>query len=256
MEGPTLGPHDDWDVHWDDYAEATQHNPAQWYRRRLILRRLGKRPARVLDVGSGQGDLVKDIVTEFGDTEVVGVEGSQSGVEASIRKAPSAVFVRRDLLDPSTSPGPYGGWATNAVCSEVLEHVDDPVALLRNSLVYMAPGCRVIVTVPGGPMSAFDHHIGHRRHYSPESLRCVLQEAGFIVEDIARAGFPFFNVYRFTIIARGKKLVDDVSSGRGTMSGVGLVVMRMFRILFTLNLDETRWGWQLVATARSPELPR
>src|SRR4051812_4457256 len=102
-------PQDDWDRHWDDYAEATEGNPAQDYRRRLVLRRLGRRPAQVVDVGSGQGDLVQTIVTRFGDAAVLGVEASQSGVAASARKVPTAVFVRRDLLDSQVSAEPYSG---------------------------------------------------------------------------------------------------------------------------------------------------
>jgi 2-polyprenyl-3-methyl-5-hydroxy-6-metoxy-1,4-benzoquinol methylase len=36
------------------------------------------------------------------------------------------------------------------VCSEVLEHVDRPRELLANAAAYLAPGCRLVVTVPGG----------------------------------------------------------------------------------------------------------
>ena len=57
-----------------------------------------------------------------------------------------------------------------------------------------------VVTVPGGPMSAFDRHIGHRRHFSPDDLRAVLLAAGFQVERTTGVGFPFFNLYRLVAI--------------------------------------------------------
>ena len=59
-------------------------------------------------------------------------------------------------------------------------------------------------------MSAFDKHIGHRRHFTPERLRQLLLDAGLQVESLNGAGFsPFFNLYRLTVVARGKKLIDD-----------------------------------------------
>ena len=44
----------------------------------------------------------------------------------------------------------YAGWATDAVCSEVLEHVDSPVLFLQAARPWLADGSRLIVTVPGG----------------------------------------------------------------------------------------------------------
>ena len=75
---------------------------------------------------------------------------------------------------------------------------------------YLARGCRVVVTVPGGPMSAFDRSIGHRRHFTPDSLSQILRESGFRVESAQRAGFPFFNLYRLVVIARGEAVTHDV----------------------------------------------
>src|SRR3546814_18015665 len=79
----------------------------------------------------------------------------------------------------------------------------------------MAPGCRLVVTVPGGPMSAFDRHIGHRRHFTPPALAALLTDAGLAVERTDGAGFPFFNLYRLGVIARGHRLVADLTGGQG-----------------------------------------
>jgi hypothetical protein len=85
----------------------------------------------------------------------------------------------------------------------VLEHLDDPGLLLRHAAAYMAPGCKLVVTVPGGWYSAFYSHIGHRRHYTPAQLSGLLESAGFAVERAYAAGFPFFNLYRMLVTLRG-----------------------------------------------------
>jgi hypothetical protein len=111
----------------------------------------------------------------------------------------------------------------------------------------LAPGCKLVVTVPGGPMNAFYKHIGHRRHYSPKEIGEVLQQAGYRVEELYGAGFPFFNLFRRFIGWRGEKLIKAVSGEPSLTVRFGMMV---FDLLFRLNL--MRWGWQTLAVARYP----
>jgi trans-aconitate methyltransferase len=173
-------PEDEWDNHWEAFAEAASLNPAQRFRRRLVLSLLApvRGPARVLDIGSGQGDLAADLRERYPRAELRGIDQSRSGVEIAAQKVPAATFIRHDVLETEEPPGGLRGWATHAVCSEVLEHVDDPWRLLWNARHCLAPGCRLVVTVPGGPMSAFDRHIGHRRHFTAGALEGLLEDAG------------------------------------------------------------------------------
>jgi SAM-dependent methyltransferase len=218
-----------------------------------VLDALAERPPvrHVLDIGAGTGDLAAQVRRSFPDAEIVGLDVSASGLAAAREKVPDAVFRLRDLLEGQPETDEHHAWATHAVCSEVLEHVADPTRLLENAKAYLAPGCTLVVTVPGGPKSAFDRHIGHRRHYTPNDLRRLLADAGFVVERSSGAGFPFFNLYRLVVIARGKRLVDEASER--TPSKFARIVTAMFRALFRLNLTGTSWGWQTVAVARLPD---
>ena len=247
---------DDWESHWADYAASASHNPAEGMRTELVrdLLDLGGAPARLLDIGCGQGDLLLALTGGRDDVEAVGVDTSRTGIEVARRKLPGARFIQRDLMSPDSPPEALSGWATHATCSEVLEHVDDPVLLLRNAAAFMAPGCRVVVTVPGGPRSAFDLHIGHRRHYTTATLREVLLRSGLDVERVGGAGFPFFNLYRLVVCARGRRLVDDVRETNGRPAGAtARMAMAAFRGLFRLNRPPGRLGWQIVAVARVPQ---
>ena len=144
--------------------------------------------------------------------------------------------------------------ATHAVCSEVLEHVDEPAELICNATSLLARGARVVVTVPGGPRSAFDKHIGHRRHFTPDRLRGVLGDGGLEVERVLRAGFPFFNLYKLAVIVRGRRLIADVEgrSSDTSLSRAEAAVTTAFRRSFSLNRDDFPFGWQLAAVARVP----
>jgi SAM-dependent methyltransferase len=250
---------DDWDHHWDAYGEAAEGNPANMYRRSLLLKLLG-RPASgsaVLDIGSGQGEFANHLQKVYPDLQIWGVEYSAGGVERSRQRALAeglpTRFVQMDLLQPASLPAGQPP-ATSAVCSEVLEHVDDPTRLIGHARALLAPGARLVVTVPGGPRSAFDHHIGHVRHFTAGSLRRVLMDAGYRVERTLRAGFPFFNMYKLAVIARGRRLVADVENRRpGANTIPGEQAMKaFFNFGFRHSLDSSVLGWQMAAVARVP----
>jgi SAM-dependent methyltransferase len=246
---------DDWDSHWDDYAEAASLNPAQQLRRRVIRRllALGNEPARVLDVGCGQGDLLAELKSAHPGAELCGLDVSLSGLDVAQGKVPTATFLRSDLVADNDVHMQIANWATHAICSEVLEHVDDPERLLARARTLLAPDCRLVVTVPGGPMSRFDRHIGHRQHFTPGGLAHLLTAAGYEVEKVTGVGFPLFNLYRLVVIMRGDGLVHDVArANQGASSTLARLAMRSFGLLFALGAPETRWGWQVVGVARVP----
>jgi SAM-dependent methyltransferase len=249
--GTNVAP-DDWEAHWDSFAETAGRNPAQAYRRRLVLSLLarhGGSPQRYLDIGSGQGDLAVAVGRRWPTAEITGVELSRRGVEIASAKVPRGRFLQFDLLSGQAPPAAFAASATHATCSEVLEHVDEPDALLSAARRWLAPGALLVVTVPGGPMSAFDRHVGHRRHYTARDVTTLLGATGFSLLECGGAGFPVFNVYRRAVIARGQRLVTDVDA----TSAVPLsarVAMGVFSGLLAASPTRGRRGWQLYAVAR------
>ena len=149
-------------------------------------------------------------------------------------------FSERDLLRPLALEDSERRWANIAKCSEVLEHLDTPDVLLANSMEYLAPECRFIVTVPGGPRTAFDRHIGHRNHFTPRSLRELLEKSGFEVVEIRRAGFPFFDLYKLIVLLRGKALITELDhEGSAPPSRPAGAVLRLFDMAFRWNLSSS-----------------
>jgi SAM-dependent methyltransferase len=198
----------------------------------------------MLDIGSGTGAFAETFCARYPMARFHGLELSRTGTELGARRVPPAEFEQRNLMAPCTSGAVRFG-ATHAICSEVLEHLDNPAVLLRNAAAYMAPGCRVVVTVPGGRPNAFDRHIGHRRHYSGPELGQLLESAGFEVELATGTGFPFFNLYRLLTTWRGERLKQDISGPPSLLVRAGTAV---FNPLFRLNSMGA--GWQTVAVAR------
>jgi len=254
---------DDWNRHWGTFGDAVAGNPATAYRTRLILGLLGPVAdgAVILEIGCGQGEFALHLAQLYPRADVRGIDVSAEGVRRATQAAAElgvqARFAQRDLTVPARVPDGERGRAMVAVCSEVLEHVDDPGALLRHASEYLSPGCRLVVTVPGGPRSAFDRHIGHRRHFSTKRLRTLLEANGFERVSVRRAGFPFFDLYRLTVIARGRRLIADVEETSGTTleGGASGAALRFFHRAFRYNLDSSPFGWQMLAEAFRPKSP-
>jgi hypothetical protein len=99
-------------------------------------------------------------------------------------------------------------------------------------------------------LSAFDRHIGHRRHYTVATLAEVARAAGFKIVKISRAGFPFFNLYKLLVIVSGRRLVSHPAAGQGRLARL---LSRLFGVLFVGNLSASPFGWQLLALLRSPD---
>ena len=244
---------DSWESHWDDFGTSFSLNPAQSFRRKAILDLVPlsptDSPVRLVDFGCGHGDFAFELRRQRPSTEILGLELSDTGLAMAAEKVPQASFLKVDLSGSNPAPPPWRYWGEYGVCSELLEHFDHPERVLSQMSHYLKPGAKLIVTVPAGPLSAFHRYIGHRRHYRGEDLRQLLEEGGYRVEKLLRPGFPFFNLQRLLIVLRGPKVIQDISSSGSSPRRGTVFILKIFKFLFSFNLDRLNLGWQLVAVA-------
>jgi len=246
---------DNWEQHWKKYSKSAEKNPAQAYRRKLILKEIQNLTSQnkwnIVDIGSGQGDMLVNIDNSCPGHSLFGIELSQEGVDISSKKLPNAQFYQHNLVSRIENRKLIE-IADICLCTEVLEHLENPLLFLQNTKVLLKKNGKIIITVPGGPRSFFDIYIGHRRHYSRKSLTELLTQAGFRVDKCECAGFPFFNIYKLIVILRGKRLINDAdSTGKNNLSTkVAFTVMSIFNFLFKFNLRNSNLGWQILATAQ------
>ena len=94
----------DWDRHWSRFGFAVSNNRSTLYRRRLIWDGMRRQSsgARILDIGSGQGELAIWLAQEFPNTEISGVEYSAVGVDRSHEAATEAGIGMRLSFSPRT----------------------------------------------------------------------------------------------------------------------------------------------------------
>ncbi len=80
------------------------------------------------------------------------------------------------------------------VCSNVLEHIEEDVRVLRNFYDFLPLGGRVILLVPAlkGLYNRLDRELGHIRRYSRKELGQKVSQSGFKV--LSLTYFNFFGI--------------------------------------------------------------
>jgi SAM-dependent methyltransferase len=177
----------------------------------------------------------------------MGIEPSTEGCSIAKSKNPNAMIIQADIIHDDRFDEILRT-ADAVVCTEVLEHLDNPEQLIFKVSQVINDNGLFIVSVPGGPRSAFDKYIGHRRHFSRTRLRKMLTTNGFSDVEVMAAGFPGFNIYKICVMLLGRRLIVDSQSI--ARSGSATFASNIFGKLMSRSLTNSIFGWQLFAIAR------
>lgn len=160
------------------------------------------RPGRLLELGSFRGDFTKRLVPHFAD--ITCVEASGEAVEAARERLGGAATITHATFEDATLQGRFD----TVVLTHVLEHLDDPVGVLRRvNDEWLSEGGRLLVACPNANapsrqiavrMGLISHHSavteaerlhGHRRTYALDTLERDAVAAGLRV--VHRSGIFF-----------------------------------------------------------------
>jgi SAM-dependent methyltransferase len=129
---------------------------------------------RLLDVGCGSAWLADHF------SDYTGIDASTDAVAAARAKGRTIVHGSADEPLPFDDAS-FGG----VVLKDVLEHVADPVALVREVRRVLAPGGLAFASSPDAQRWVWDDYT-HRRPFSRKAFRLLFADQGFEVE---KAGY-------------------------------------------------------------------
>jgi SAM-dependent methyltransferase len=162
------------------YQRMAEIDQDHWWfvARRRIIARLIERfrprpgPLSLLEVGAGTGSNLA-LLKRYGEVDAI----EPDAAARAFAERRSGLSIKAGYLpDVPLDDGRYD----LIVLLDVLEHIPDDVGALRHLAAKLAPGGRILVTVPASPWmwSAHDvaHH--HQRRYTRAGLARVFREAG------------------------------------------------------------------------------
>jgi len=204
-----------------------------------ICRRVTDRRPRILDVGCGTGANLL-MLSKYGDAE--GVDVSEDALAFCRERGLGNVKLgaAEDL--------PYDDGTFDLVTAlDVVEHLDDDLAGLREMRRVLRPGGRVLLFVPTFMFlwGLQDDVSNHRRRYRMPELQRVLEQAGFEVERTTYANITFFmpilamrKLMRMTGIKAESENNINVSALNGVLArmlGAESFVLRYMNIPFGVS---------------------
>jgi SAM-dependent methyltransferase len=178
--------HNDTDNTHEGYNTLVQMDQAPHYNAwlgRKLRPHLGR---RVLEVGAGIGTITRQIAP--GREKVIALEA-----DAFYAQRLRNLFRGSDVVQPLNAPVERTDWAALAregldtvMLSNVLEHIEDDAAAVRQFRAVLSVGGRLVILVPAlmSLYGSIDEAIGHYRRYDPATLRRVIETNGFEVESL------------------------------------------------------------------------
>ena len=135
-------------------------------RGRQVVATMGGRPVfggrRVIDIGCAYGGFLV-AAAEAGAKQVTGIDIDSSLLElARLQLSDYQREADLRLLDVTRPDAPDDvGRFDLVICNDVIEHVDDPAALVRNIAALLVPGGSVYIQIPNGQAVEFMSKDGH-----------------------------------------------------------------------------------------------
>lgn len=186
------------------YDRMAAHDSTHWWyraRRDILadyLRQFGGLPkgARILEIGCGTGHNLP-MLAQFGEVEAIEIDPAARNI-ASERLGRAVGDAPLPVL-PGVERGAYDLIAV----LDVIEHIEDDVAALVAMRERLAPGGKILITVPAHPWmwSAHDVVNHHHRRYTKKTLRAAIAAAGLKPEKLA-----YFNTLLFPLAAAARLL--------------------------------------------------
>jgi glycosyltransferase involved in cell wall biosynthesis len=143
---------------------------------------------RILEVGSGVGNQTRFFVDERERViasdiephylrELIGRFGERSNVRIASYQFPLRDGDRAELKRDRVN---------TIVCLNVLEHIKDDAATLRDFADVLEPSGHLVLLVPAmkALYGTLDEHLHHYRRYAPDELKAAVATAGFEVDSI------------------------------------------------------------------------
>lgn len=160
---------------------------------------------RVLEVGCGTGNTLRMLEAACPAAGlIVGMDPFSEGLVLARRRSSLPLVRGRIEQPPFTEPFDLVGMF------DVLEHLDEDTAILRQVRALVKPRGYLIVTVPAhmALWSRFDEESHHRRRYERADLGPRMAAAGFHVEYLTHFMAALYPVARLSRYAAG--IVDGI----------------------------------------------
>ena len=149
----------------------------------------------ILEVGCSSGFLLEELARDWPRSLVIGSDYIPGPLHRLAPRIGGVPLLRFDLVRcplPSAS-------VDAAVLLNVLEHIEDHEAAVRQVARILKPGGVAVVEVPAGPhlYDVYDKYLKHYRRYRLSDVRTLVEGAGLTVAAASHLGCLLYPAFAF-----------------------------------------------------------
>jgi 2-polyprenyl-3-methyl-5-hydroxy-6-metoxy-1,4-benzoquinol methylase len=192
-----------------------------WYPQRIL--KLTEGAKSTLELGLGHGYTTNIFAQRFGNHIVL--EGSGAVIENFKKKYPKCpVKIIETYFEEFNSDEQFDV----IIMGFILEHVDDPIQILKHFKKYLNPGGKMFVAVPNAEglnrrlghlagllpdmqvLSEHDFILGHKRYYTVKTLTEDARTSGYEIERMEGIYLKPFTTKQMMSLNFDKKIIDSL----------------------------------------------
>jgi len=236
-----------YDEQWAELGDFIRYNPGARHRRRMVARMLrGVEFDSVLDVGCGPGEMLLWIRRAFPEARTLwGVDVALETIGRNRERIPWARFEQVDIERERIRQD-----FDLVICSEVVEHLQDRPAALRNLASMVKTGGHLLVTCPTGRMFPTELRFGHVSHPTVDELLALGADNGLDTQRYEHWGWPTYSITKRLTNLWPNWAMQQFAKGRYSV-GKRLVSSGLYVLNFA-NLTSAASGCQLFWLYRKP----
>ena len=214
----------------------------------------------VLEVGCSSGFFLDELRREMPHAFVIGADYVGGPLQTLAERRPDLPLLQFDL---TRCPLP-DACVDVVVLLNVLEHIGDDAAAVREVARILRPGGAAVIEVPAGPhlFDVYDKVLMHHRRYELRGLQRLLQECGLSVALASSLGAFLYPAFWYVKRKNRRYLSEPEEVQRRVVAGAIRRTGRNRLCEFVMGAEAVvrRWlplpfGIRCLATAVKPPLP-
>jgi 2-polyprenyl-3-methyl-5-hydroxy-6-metoxy-1,4-benzoquinol methylase len=221
----------DYNDYWHSLRASSKYHPANRFRYYYITKLLKSYcpldAPKVLDLGCGDGELLRHVAGMFPSCQLVGADISAEQIKRNTVNHPDMEFFTFDA-GASELPQILRHKFDIVLSSEVIEHIPNDDNFISNICELLKEDGVMLLSTQSGRMFRMDLEVlGHLRAYEPAGLKPRLEAKGLRVLTAFKTGFPVLSLQKRMVDLLFERVVKSFARGEapGTLGRLMMTMM-------------------------------
>jgi SAM-dependent methyltransferase len=185
----------------------------------------------IIDIGCSSGLLIERLKTRLPHATIMGADYAQGPLQSLVERMPGIPLLQFDL---ASCPLP-DACVNGVVALNVLEHIEDDRAAMRQIHRILKPGGVAVIEVPAGPhlYDLYDQELMHFRRYRMPELMEKARSADLEIIDHSHLGVFIYPAFAF-VKKRNRWRMNVPENRRQNIVAGNIEMLKRFPVMHSI----------------------